>query len=252
MPFDWFILIPAAFFAGMVDAVVGGGGLIQIPALLQQFPHSPLATVFGTNKLASIVGTSTAFLRYAKSVRIPWHMVMPATACALPGAWGGAKLVAWLPRESMQPWIVILLIGVTSYTLIKKDFGQTNQYQAHPRWKAGVFGGIIGFYDGFFGPGTGSFLIFGFVCWFGLDFVASSASAKVVNVATNLSAIAYFSSHGPLLWEVGITMAVCNLTGAMVGTHIALTKGSTFMRKAFIAVMLLLICKQLWLLFTPQ
>lgn len=247
MIFDWYLLIPAAFFAGMVDAVVGGGGLIQIPALLAQFPQTAIPTLFGTNKLSSIAGTGAALWRYARSVRIPWAVVLPATVAALLGAWGGAALVAWIPREAMRPLVIVLMIAVAVYTFRRKDLGQQSSRPLNPadRWKGMLFGGVIGLYDGFFGPGTGSFLVFGFVRLFGMDFVQGSASAKVINFATNLSAIGFFASHGPLLWEIGIVMAVCNLAGSIIGTQLALKHGAGFIRKAFLLVVLLLIGKQL-------
>ena len=247
MIFDWYLLIPAAFFAGMVDAVVGGGGLIQIPALLAQFPQTAIPTLFGTNKLSSIAGTGAALWRYARSVRIPWAVVLPATGAALLGAWGGAALVAWIPREAMRPLVIVLMIAVAVYTFRRKDLGQQSSRSLNPadRWKGMLFGGGIGLYDGFFGPGTGSFLVFGFVRLFGMDFVQGSASAKVINFATNLSAIGFFASHGPLLWEIGIVMAACNLAGSIIGTQLALKHGAGFIRKAFLLVVLLLIGKQL-------
>lgn len=244
---DWYILAPAAFFAGMVDAVVGGGGLIQIPVLLAQFSQTAIPTLFGTNKVSSIGGTGAALWRYARSVRIPWLVVLPATVAALIGAWGGAALVAWIPRETMQPMIVILMIAVGLYTFMKKDLGQqvTRVLNGADRWKGASFGFIIGAYDGFFGPGTGSFLIFGFVRLFGMDFVQGSASAKVINFATNFSAIAFFASNGPLLWKVGLVMAVCNLAGSYLGTHLALKHGAGLIRKAFLGVVAILVVKQL-------
>jgi uncharacterized membrane protein YfcA len=243
---DWLLLALAAFFAGMVDAVVGGGGLIQIPVLLGQFPQTAIPTLFGTNKLASIAGTGTALWRYARSVRIPWLFILPATLAALLGAWGGAALVAWLPRETMRPLVVVLMIAVAIYTFMRKDFGQqtSRALSATDRWKGAAFGCVIGLYDGFFGPGTGSFLIFGYIRWFGMDFVLSSACAKVINVATNLSAIVFFASHGPLLWQIGLCMAICNLSGSYIGTRLALKHGSGFIRKAFLGVVVVLIAKQ--------
>jgi uncharacterized membrane protein YfcA len=251
MTIDLFILAPAAFFAGMVDAVVGGGGLIQIPVLLSTFPQTAIPTLFGTNKVASITGTSAALWRYARAVRIPWRLVLPATAAALIGAWLGATVVAWIPRDAMRPLVVVMMLAVAIYTFLRKNLGQEETHETRPGdlWRGALFGLVIGFYDGFFGPGTGSFLIFGFVRLFGLDFVRASASAKVVNAATNISAIAFFASHGPILWVVGLTMAVCNLTGSYVGTHLALKHGAGFVRKAFLCVVSVLIVKQLTELF---
>lgn len=247
MMIDWYILAPAAFFAGVVDAVVGGGGLIQIPVLLSTFPQTAIPTLFGTNKVSSIAGTSAALWHYARSVQIPWRLVLPATAAALGGAWIGAALVAWMPREAMRPLVVIMMLTVAIYTFRRKDFGQSETHESKPSdpWWGALFGLLIGIYDGFFGPGTGSFLIFGFVRVFGMDFVRASASAKVINVATNISAIGFFASHGPILWTVGLVMAACNLVGAQVGTHLALKHGAGFIRKAFLVVVAILIVKQL-------
>ena len=247
MTIDWFILAPAAFFAGMVDAVVGGGGLIQIPVLLTSFPQTAIPTLFGTNKVSSIAGTGAALWRYARAVKIPWRLVLPATGAALVGAWLGAAVVAWLSREAMRPLVVVMMLAVAIYTFLRKDLGQTETHAPRPgdAWRGALFGLVIGLYDGFFGPGTGSFLIFGFVRLFGMDFVRASASAKVINSATNVSAIAFFASHGPILWVVGLTMAVCNLAGAQLGTHLALRHGAGFIRKAFLLVVAVLIVKQL-------
>lgn len=247
MTIDWFILAPAAFFAGMVDAVVGGGGLIQIPVLLSSFPQTAIPTLFGTNKVSSIAGTAASLWRYARAVQIPWRLVLPATAAALLGAWLGAAVVAWISREAMRPLVVVMMLTVAIYTFLRKDLGQVETHESRPSdpWWGALFGLLIGFYDGFFGPGTGSFLIFGFVRLFGMDFIRASASAKVINTATNISAIGFFASHGPILWAVGLTMAVCNLAGAQVGTHLALKHGAGFIRKAFLGVVVVLIGKQL-------
>jgi uncharacterized membrane protein YfcA len=247
MSIDWLILAPAAFFAGMVDAAVGGGGLIQIPVLLSAFPQTGIPTLFGTNKVSSIAGTAASLWRFARAVSIPWRLVLPATAAALLGAWLGAALVAWISREAMRPLVIVLMVAVALYTFLRKNLGQEETHAPQPGdgWRGALFGLVIGLYDGFFGPGTGSFLIFGFVRLFGMDFVRASASAKVINLATNLSAIAFFASHGPILWAVGLTMAVCNLAGAQVGTLLALKHGAGFIRKAFLGVVVILIGKQL-------
>ena len=188
MTIDWFILAPAAFFAGMVDAVVGGGGLIQIPVLLSSFPQTAIPTLFGTNKVSSIAGTSAALWRYARAVQIPWRLVLPATGAALVGAWLGAAVVAWLSREAMRPLVVVMMLAVAIYTFLRKDLGQTETHEPRPgdAWRGALFGLVIGLYDGFFGPGTGSFLIFGFVRLFGMDFVRASASATVMRTWSSI------------------------------------------------------------------
>ena len=242
---DVFILISAAFFAGMVDAVVGGGGLIQIPVLLTEFPQTAISVLFGTNKLSAVGGTASAAWRYARSVRIPWVVVLPATIAALFGSWGGAALVAWLPREAMRPLVVVLMLAVAIYTFMKKDLGHITTRELVPadRWRGTLLGLTIGAYDGFFGPGTGSFLIFAFVRLFGMDFLRASASAKVVNVATNAAAIAFFASHDSMLWSIGIGMGISNIIGAQVGASLALKHGAGFIRKAFLVVVVILIAK---------
>lgn len=246
MSFDFVILGAAAFFAGMVDAVVGGGGLIQIPVLLGQFPQVAIPTLFGTNKLSSIAGTGLAVWRFARRIAVPWSVVLPATLTALAGAWIGAALVAWISKEAMRPLVLLLMVAVAAYTYLRKDLGlaETRPLEPRDRWRGVVLGGVIGLYDGFFGPGTGSLLIFGFVRLFGMDFMRASASAKVINAATNISAIAFFASHGPLLWQIGLAMAACNLLGSQIGAALALRHGTGFIRRAFLAVVAVLIVKQ--------
>jgi uncharacterized membrane protein YfcA len=147
----------------------------------------------------------------------------------------------------MRPLVVVMMLAVAVYTFLRKNLGQEETHAPRPGdlWRGALFGLVIGFYDGFFGPGTGSFLIFGFVRIFGMDFVRASASAKVINFATNLSAITFFARHGPILWAIGLIMAVCNLAGAWVGTHLALKHGAGFIRRAFLVVVAILIVKQL-------
>lgn len=245
MTTELLLLGVAAFFAGTVDAVVGGGGLIQIPVLLGQFPQTAIPTLFGTNKVSSIAGTGLAVWRFSRRIAIPWAVVLPATVAALVGAWVGAALVAWLPKEAMRPLVIVLMVGVAIYTFLRKDFGmaESRPLEERDRWRGVVLGLIIGLYDGFFGPGTGSFLIFGFIRLFGMDFMRASASAKVVNAATNVSAIAFFASHGPILWHVGLVMAICNFAGSHLGAALALKHGTGFIRKAFLVVVVVLIAK---------
>lgn len=242
------LLGAVAFFAGLVDAVVGGGGLIQIPVLLGQFPQVAIPTLFGTNKLSSIAGTGLAVWRFARRVPVPWAVVLPATAAALAGAWIGAALVAWISKDVMRPLVLVLMLAVAAYTFVHKDLGQAETRSLAPRdrWRGVGLGLAMGLYDGFFGPGTGSLLIFAFVRFFGMDFLRASASAKVINAATNLSAIAFFASHGPLLWTVGLVMAACNLVGAQAGTFLALHRGTRFVRQVFLVVVTLLIGKLTW------
>jgi len=175
------VLLLAAFVAGTVDAVVGGGGLIQIPALFAVHPGESAATLFGTNKCASVVGTANATWRYARRVVMPWRTILPAASAAFAFSYLGAAAVAWLPKDAVRPLILTLLVFAAVYTLMKKDFGEQHRptHSGHRElFYAILLGGVIGFYDGFFGPGTGSFLIFLFVRFFGFDFLHASAGAK--------------------------------------------------------------------------
>lgn len=228
-----------AFLAGFIDSVVGGGGLIQLPALFIFLPGVPVATVFGTGKLSSIAGTSWAMVRYVRSVKINYLAILPAAAAAFVFSFLGARAVAHINGDLLKPIILILLVLVAIYTFIRKDFGSLHA----PRLTATketlygvVIGMAIGFYDGFFGPGTGSFLIFIFIGIFGFNFLAASAAAKVVNVATNLSALLYFGFKGYILYEVAIPMAVCSMIGSQLGTRTALRRGAGFVRVLFLVV----------------
>ena len=247
--FSLYSLLLAAFFAGCIDAVVGGGGLIQIPALFTVHPGENPATLFGTNKSASVFGTASAGWRYARQVAMPWRTILPAALAAFAFSYVGAAVVAWLPREAVRPLILGLLVFAAVYTLKRKDFGQIHA-PAHGGLRelvyATLLGGVIGFYDGFFGPGTGSFLIFLFIRFFGFDFLHASAGAKVVNVATNLAALAYFLPHGHVLPWLAVGMALANVAGSQLGTRLALRHGSGFIRHVFLAVVGVLILRFAW------
>ncbi|MFP5393501.1 MAG: sulfite exporter TauE/SafE family protein [Gammaproteobacteria bacterium] len=243
---DFVLLGFAAFLAGLVDAVVGGGGLIQIPVLFSVFPKEVPATLFGTSKLAGVFGTSAAAVNYTRRVKVPWTTVAPAACAAFVLAFAGAYTVTRVPADFVRALLPLILLAVAVYTFRKKDLGSIHA-PAHTgmteRLAAIATGAAIGFYDGFFGPGTGSFLIFMFVRFFGFDFLSASASAKVVNVACNLAALFWFGYSGHLLWQLGLTMAVCGVSGSLVGTRLAMKHGSGFVRSLFLVVVSLLILK---------
>lgn len=243
----------AAMLAGFVDAVVGGGGLIQIPALFTAFPHTSPAVLFGTNKLASIAGTASAAYQYSRRVSTPWEIALPGALAAFIGSWYGAKTVALLDPALLRPLILVLLCAVAVYTFRRKDFGADREGPIpvihHALSKTLLIGGVIGFYDGFFGPGTGSFLIFAFIQMLGMSFLRASATAKLVNVSTNVAAIAYFAASVELMLGLAGVMAVCNLSGAVLGSRLAIRRGSGFVRKIFLGVVSVLILRMLFDLF---
>ena len=244
--FSLLILMATAFMAGVVDAVVGGGGLIQIPTLFAVYPNESAATLFGTNKCASVVGTANATWCYARQVKMPWRTILPAALGAFAFSYLGAAAVAWLPKDAVRPLILLLLVIAAVYTLKSKEFGQIHRPAHsghHELVYAVLLGAVIGFYDGFFGPGTGSFLIFLFVRFFGFDFLHASASAKVVNVATNLAALGYFLPNGYVLPLLALLMAVVNVSGSFSGTWLALKHGSAFVRQVFLLLVGVLIIK---------
>jgi uncharacterized protein len=240
------LLAATSLVAGFVDAVVGGGGLIQIPALLILLPGVPVASILGTNKFASCAGTTVAVQRYARQVKIDWSSVLPAAVAAFVFSFLGSRTVTLLSTAFMRPIVLILLVLVAIYVFLVKDLGLVHQPK-HARSKATLLGILIGaglgFYDGFFGPGTGSFLIFLFVGVFGFDFLAASASAKVINWATNVASIIYFGWSGNVLYKYAVPMALCNIAGAAIGSHLAIAKGSRFVRIFFLVIVCALIAK---------
>lgn len=252
MEFDpiWMGLLAAAAFAGFVDAVAGGGGLVQVPALFAALPGESPATLFGTNKIASIFGTTNAARRYVREVDLAWAIAIPAALAAFVFSFAGAATVAWLPKEVVRPLVLWLLVGVAVYTLFKPDFGRTRTVaRVVPTQQlaaAVVAGALLGFYDGFFGPGAGSFMIFAFVRLFGMDFLHASATAKIVNAATNAGALLLFAPQGHVLWALGLGMAVCNIVGAQLGSKLAIRHGSGFVRRVFLVMTMLLIAKIGW------
>ena len=239
-------MLCAAFAAGFVDAIVGGGALIQLPALLAGYPGAAPAILLGTNKLGSICGTGGAVMRYMRVVRIPWRVLLPGAAVAFLAALAGASSVSAVSPALYRPLIPVMLTVVLIYVLWHKDLGARHAPIAFSRRRSHIalaaIGGI-GFYDGFFGPGTGSFLMLLFIRLYGFDFLHASAAARTVNVATNAGALLLFGIHGEIQWGLGIAMGACNATGSVLGAHTAIRHGSKFVRVVFIAIVITLIAK---------
>lgn len=233
-----------AFCGGLIDAAVGGGGLVQVPALLHALPQHSLATVFGTNKLAVLAGNIASIFSYIKRIRIIWKLMIPTMTSAFAFAFLGALSVPHVPKALMEHLVFIILIVMAVYTFAKKDLGRV-----HSNIKCGpkeillgiFFGGLIGFYDGVFGPGSGSLLLFIFVKYFGFDFLNASASAKLVNLGTFSAALLFFIPSGHVLWSIGGVVAACNIAGSLTGVFLALRYGSGFIRVFFLLLLLFLI-----------
>lgn len=247
---DLFALCGFAFLAGMIDSMVGGGGLIQLPALLILLPAAtPAADVLGTNKCAGIAGTAAAVWNYARHVPLSRRSTWPTAAAGFVLAALGSCAVSLLHPGQWRPIVLVLLVAVAVYTFRRKDFGALHAPRLSARaqgWVGAGMGSVIGFYDGFFGPGAGSFLIFGFIGLFGFDFLAASAGAKIVNLATNLASVTFFASTGHILYAIAIPMAACNILGSIAGTRLAILRGSQFVRRLFLAVVSAIICKLAW------
>ena len=242
-------LLVAAFLAGGVDAMVGGGGLIQVPALFSALTDARPATVLATSKLAGLLGTASAASRYVRSVRLPWPTLLPPIGAAFLASLGGAMTVSHVSPALFRPLVPVMLSIVLLYTLLRRNLGEVHAPHALDR-RAHVIGTLvvaaIGFYDGFFGPGTGSFLMVLFIRYYGFDFVHAAAAARVVNVATNATALCWFTWHDPPLWPLGFAMAAANVAGAQVGARLALRGGVRLVRVAFVGVVALLILKTGW------
>ncbi|MDQ7947394.1 MAG: TSUP family transporter [Pedobacter sp.] len=239
----------AAFAAGFIDAIVGGGGLLQTPATFLILPHYPAATLFGTVKIPSLLGTSVAAFKYSKQVKFNLRILLSCMVAAFFAALLGAYAVSLIDNKVIKPIILVVLVGVALYTYFNKSFG-IQKHRAHSPLKqvllAGIFGMMIGFYDGLIGPGTGSFLILVFIAVLGFDFIGASAHAKLVNIATNLAALLYFASTGHVLFQYAIPMAIFNVLGSLLGARLALLKGNKFIRIFFLIVIFATILRFAW------
>jgi uncharacterized protein len=229
----------ASMLAGCIDAIAGGGGLILVPALLGTFPNVAPALLLGTNKGAALCGTSWAAARYVRGVRIKWPVILPAITAALLGSATGAFAVTRLPSAGLRKAIPLLLVCMLAYTLSDKQLGRVQVRalnERSERLRCLAIGLIVGFYDGFLGPGAGSMFTFAIVRLLGYDFLRATASAKLLNMATNVAALLLFATLGQVWWQYALCMGLSNALGSVVGTHLALRYGSDFVRTAFIVV----------------
>jgi uncharacterized membrane protein YfcA len=241
-----FFVTCASAFAGFVDAIVGGGGLIFLPALFAAYPSAAPATLFGTNKSASVWGTAFATWQYSRRVSMNWPRLLPAAALAMLGAFGGAWLVTLISPDFLRRLLPAVLLAVLVYTLMRKDMGRQHAPRFEGRFELFALctiGLTIGFYDGFFGPGTGSFFVFLLVRWLGYDFLNASVAAKLLNFSSNAAALVLFTLKGHVWWHLALPLAMANVAGSLLGTRMALKHGAGFVRGMFILVVSALICK---------
>ncbi|SHF60180.1 hypothetical protein SAMN02745117_02274 [Lampropedia hyalina DSM 16112] len=246
---EWLIVSLASLFAGFVDAIVGGGGLILVPVLFAVYPTAAPAALFGTNKSGAVWGTAFSAWRYARRIEFRWAVILPAVLAAFGGSLLGSWAVTVASADFLRKLLPFVLLAVLCYTLWKKDLGQT----AHPLQSrrreqvlAMCIGALIGFYDGFFGPGTGSFFVFALVRLLGYDFLNASAHAKLLNIATNVASVALLGMKGYVWWHLTVPLAVANILGSLLGTWMALRYGAGFVRWIFVAVVSVLIARSAW------
>lgn len=241
-----------SFIAGFIDAVVGGGGLIQIPALLINLPKTSLPTLFGTNKIAALSGTSIAAFHYSRRINFNFKLLITIALFAGIASFLGARTIQYIDVNTLKPAVLFVLIAIAVYTFVKKDLGsmQTKVLSFNKQLIYGsLIGLVVGFYDGFFGPGTGSFFVLGFVVILGFEFVQASAYSKVINCMTNGAALLVFIKDGNYLLELAILMAICNIVGNIVGTKLALNKGNRFVRVIFLGIVSIMIIRYAYDIF---
>ena len=239
----------AAALAGAVDAVVGGGGLIQLPAMLLIAPGGQPLYALATSKVAAVVGTAAAVRTYTRQTSIDWWSALPMASAAFGGAVGGAAFAGALAPDALNAVVLVALVGVGLYTWRKPALGvaEASRFTRAAQVAVMALGGaVIGFYDGLAGPGTGAFLVFLLVGVVGFAFLRASATAKIVNVATNLGALLYFVPAGKVLWGLGLVLAACNMTGAVFGARLAVRRGSGFVRRVFLTVVVALVVSLGW------
>ncbi|HQV01008.1 MAG: sulfite exporter TauE/SafE family protein [Bacteroidia bacterium] len=241
----WILLCLTALLAGFTDAVVGGGGLIQLPVLFLVFPAWLPVNIIATGRLAGACGTFVAAFQYVKKVQVKWPWLLATMVAAMLMALVGAFAMKQTPPQTFKPLVFIVLVVMALYTFAKKQWGFAHHPStvSKPVLWAGLIGMIIGFYNGYMGPGTGSLLVFAYISILKHDFLHASASAKVINFFTDLSTIIYFIFIDAIAYKIAIPMAICNVAGGYLGSHLAIAKGSAFVRVFFMILMIVLILR---------
>jgi len=239
-------LVVTGFIASFIDSVVGGGGLISLPALL--LTGLPPTMALGTNKMASVMGCCTSTLSFLRSGKIDLHLIKFLFPLSFIGAALGVITVQQIPSQFLKPLVVVMLLVVTVYTFTRKEWGDVSTYQGMTKKTAYLSGFVafsIGFYDGFFGPGAGSFFIFAFLM-IGFDFVVAAGNSKALNFASNIAAVITFIYFGSVNYYYAIPMGLSMIVGAIAGSHLAIKKGAAYVRPLFLFMSVLLISKQIW------
>lgn len=243
------ILIPVTFIAGVINAAVGGGGLISMPTFYTVLPAFSPAEIMGIDKFSSVLGHMMSIRQYAARLRLPWRLMLPTALSAIVGAYTGIRLLDFMPSAWMRPIIIVVLAVMVLYTWFRPQFGHqdtSRQPTKSDLMKGAILGLLIGFYDGFIGPGTGSFLLFLFVRFFHFDFLRATACAKVVNFGTNAATLIFLIPAGLIHYDIAIPLGIAGICGSVVGARLALRGGNVWIRRLFLILAVTLLIKLLW------
>ena len=249
----WLLTALAGFAAGLIDSIVGGGGLVLTPAMLNLHPGLHILQAIGTQRTSSIFGTSVAAWNYLRRIRIERRILVSACVAALVASAGGVQLAKRIDADVLKWTVLAICVVLAVYTVLRKDLGLREERRFHPKHEAiaaASIGAATGFYTGLIGPGTGTIMVFAFVSFLGLDFLKSSAVSKSANVAADLSSWTVLMLSGFVLWALAIPLIVGNVIGSYIGSHLAIKRGQGFVRAMFLVIVLALIARQAWQLAT--
>jgi uncharacterized membrane protein YfcA len=249
----WLLTALAGFAAGLIDSIVGGGGLVLTPAMLNLHPQLHILQAIGTQRTSSIMGTSVAAWNYLRRIKVERRILVPACIAALSASAVGVQLAKRIDGEVLKWTVLAICVVLAIYTVFRKDLGLREDRRFHPKHEtlaAVAIGAATGFYNGLIGPGTGTIMVFAFVSFLGLDFLKSSAVSKTTNVAADLSSWAVLAFGGFVLWTLAIPLIIGNMIGSYIGSHLAIRRGQGFVRAVFLVIVLSLIARQAWQLAT--
>ncbi len=248
----WLLTALVGFGAGLIDSIVGGGGLVATPALLNLHPSLHILQLIGTSRTSSIFGTGVAAWNYLRRIRVERRVLIPAFASALIASAFGVQLAKRIDGEILKWTVLAICVVLAIYTAFRKDLGLREERRFHPKHEAMAavaIGGATGFYNGLIGPGTGTLMVFAFVSFLGLDFLKSSAVSKATNVSADLSSWTVLMLGGYIVWVLALPLILGNMLGSYIGSHLAIKRGQGFVRAVFLIIVLALIARQTWQLF---
>jgi uncharacterized membrane protein YfcA len=245
----WLLTALAGFAAGLIDSIVGGGGLVLTPAMLNLHPGLNILQAIGTQRTSSIMGTSVAAWNYLRKIHIERRILLPACAAAMAASAIGVQFAKRLDPDLLKWTVLAICVILAVYTVFRKDLGLKEERRFHPKHESLAvlsIGTATGFYNGLIGPGTGTIMVFAFVSFLGLDFLKSSAVSKAANVSADISSWTVLMLSGFVLWVLAVPLIIGNMLGSYIGSHMAIRKGQTFVRAVFLVIVLALIARQAW------